>query len=91
MAKKLDPKIIEAARKRSSRAERREQKKQLMKENIVRNQSGAGVQVIPSPPAPLCANGERPNPMAKGQGWRLFSLMTTFCIRFGALAKAPLL
>ncbi len=60
MAKKLDPKIIEAARKRSSRAERREQKKQIMKEDIVRNQSGAGVQVIPPPPAPLGVNGERP-------------------------------
>ena len=41
MAKKLDPKAIEAARKKSSRAERRSQKKQIMQEEITRNQETA--------------------------------------------------
>lgn len=60
MAKKLDPKAIEAARKKSNRAERRSQKKQLMQEDIIRNQGNGGVKVIPPPPVPLDENGERP-------------------------------
>lgn len=60
MAKKLDPKAIEAARKKSSRAERRSQKKQIMQEDIIQNQNSGGVIVIPPPPAPLDENGKRP-------------------------------
>ncbi len=60
MAKKLDPKAIEAARKKSSRAERRSQKKQIMQEDIVRNQGNGGVKIIPPPPLPVGENGERP-------------------------------
>lgn len=47
MVKQLDPDKIEAARKTSSRAERREQKRRLMQTEIADNQRGNGVIVIP--------------------------------------------
>ncbi len=49
MAKSLDPSEIEAARKTGSRAERREAQRQLMREDIARNQGGNGVVIIPPP------------------------------------------
>ena len=47
MAKTLDPKMIEAERQTSSRAERREQKRRQMQDEISYNQRGNGVIVIP--------------------------------------------
>ena len=47
MAKPLDPKAIEAERQTSSRAERREQKRRQMQDEISYNQRGNGVIVIP--------------------------------------------
>jgi site-specific DNA recombinase len=47
MAKPLDPKTIEAERKTSSRAERREQKRRQMQDEISYNQRGNGVIIIP--------------------------------------------
>lgn len=47
MAKPLDPQKIEAMRRSSARAERRNQKRIQMREEIARNQSGNGVIVIP--------------------------------------------
>ena len=43
MAKPLDPKAIEAERQTSSRAERREQKRRQMQDEISYNQRGNGV------------------------------------------------
>ena len=45
--KSLDPKEIEASRRSASRTERRNQKRQQIQEDIVRNQSGNGVIIIP--------------------------------------------
>lgn len=47
MTKPLDPKAIEAERKTSSRAERREQKRRQMQDEISYNQRGNGVIIIP--------------------------------------------
>ena len=47
MTKSLDPKEIEASRRSASRTERRNQKRQQIQEDIVRNQSGNGVIIIP--------------------------------------------
>ena len=47
MAKPLDPKKIEAARQTSSRAERREQKRKQMQDEIAANQRSNGVIIIP--------------------------------------------
>ena len=47
MAKTLDSKMIEAERQTSSRAERREQKRRQMQDEISYNQRGNGVIVIP--------------------------------------------
>ena len=47
MAKALDPKKIESARQFSSRAERREQRRKLMQDEIAENQRSNGVIVIP--------------------------------------------
>ena len=47
MAKPLDPKKIESARQFSSRAERREQRRKLMQDEIAENQRSNGVIVIP--------------------------------------------
>ncbi len=47
MAKPLDPKEIEAARKSAGRAERREHKREQMREEIAQNQGGNGVIIIP--------------------------------------------
>ena len=47
MAKPLDPRAIEAERKTSSRAERREQKRRQMQDEISYNQRGNGVIIIP--------------------------------------------
>lgn len=47
MAKSLDPKEIEAARRSGSRAERRDQRKRQMHEEIAHNQGGSGVVIIP--------------------------------------------
>lgn len=47
MAKTLDSKMIEAERQTSSRAERREQKRRQMQDEISYNQCGNGVIVIP--------------------------------------------
>lgn len=47
MAKPLDPKAIEAERKTSNRAERREQKRRQMQDEISYNQRGNGVIIIP--------------------------------------------
>lgn len=47
MVKPLDPEKIEAMRRSSARAERRNQKRKQMREEIARNQSGSGVIVIP--------------------------------------------
>ena len=47
MAKPLDPKKIELARQFSSRAERREQRRKLMQDEIAENQRSNGVIVIP--------------------------------------------
>lgn len=47
MEKPLDPKAIEAERQTSSRAERREQKRRQMQDEISYNQRGNGVIVIP--------------------------------------------
>lgn len=47
MAKPLDPKAIEAEQKTSSRAERREQKRRQMQDEISYNQRGNGVIIIP--------------------------------------------
>lgn len=49
MAKPLDPKEIEAARRSGGRAERRNQRKQQMHEEIAQNQGGSGVIIIPPP------------------------------------------
>ena len=46
MAKPLDPKKIESARQFSSRAERREQRRKLMQDEIAENQRSNGVIVI---------------------------------------------
>ena len=47
MEKPLDPKAIEAERQTSSRAERREQKRRQMQDEISYNQRGNGVIIIP--------------------------------------------
>ena len=47
MATPLDPQAIEAERKTSSRAERREQKRRQMQDEISYNQRGNGVIIIP--------------------------------------------
>ena len=47
MAKPLDPKKIESARQFSNRAERREQRRKLMQDEIAENQRSNGVIVIP--------------------------------------------
>ena len=47
MAKPLDPKAIESERQTSSRAERREQKRRQMQDEISYNQRGNGVIIIP--------------------------------------------
>lgn len=59
MAKILDPKEIEALRKTSTRAERREQERQRINEDIARSRSNGGVQVIP-PPQKMIPEGDRP-------------------------------
>ncbi len=47
MARPLDPKELEAVRRSGSRAERREQKRKQMHEEIAQNQGGSGVIIIP--------------------------------------------
>ena len=47
MTKPLDPKKIESARQFSSRAERREQRRKLMQDEIAENQRSNGVIMIP--------------------------------------------
>lgn len=47
MAKPLNPEELAAVRKAGSRAERREQKRKQMHEEIVQNQGGSGVIIIP--------------------------------------------
>lgn len=47
MAKPLDPKAIEAERQTSNRAERREQKRRQMQDEISYNQRGNGVIIPP--------------------------------------------
>ena len=47
MAKPLDPEELAAVRKAGSRAERREQKRKQMHEEIAQNQGGSGVIIIP--------------------------------------------
>lgn len=47
MAKPLNPEELAAVRKAGSRAERREQKRKQMHEEIVQNQAGSGVIIIP--------------------------------------------
>lgn len=47
MVKKLNPQEIEAARKQSSRQERRSLEKQKLHEDIARNKEGKGVIIIP--------------------------------------------
>lgn len=47
MAKPLDPKAIEVKRQTGSRAERREQKRRQMQDEISYNQRGNGVIIIP--------------------------------------------
>lgn len=59
MAKKLDPKAIEAGRKERTRAERREQKAQEFHDDINRSRASGGVIVIP-PSKPALKNGEAP-------------------------------
>lgn len=49
MAKKLNPQVIAAARKRGNRAERREQEKQRFHDEIAENRNSGGVIVIPPP------------------------------------------
>ena len=46
MAKPLDPKAIEAERQTSSRAERREQKRRQMQDEISYNQRGDGSPLV---------------------------------------------
>lgn len=59
MAKPLDPKEIEAARRSGSRAERRDQRKRQIYEEIAQNQGGSGVVIIP-PQKKSAAPEERP-------------------------------
>lgn len=47
MAKPLNPEELAAVRRAGSRAERREQKRKQMHEEIVQNQAGSGVIIIP--------------------------------------------
>ena len=47
MTKPLDPKKIEAARQTNSRAERREQKRKQIQDEIAANQLSNGVIIIP--------------------------------------------
>ncbi len=55
MAKPLDPKKIESARQYSSRAERREQRRKLMQDEIAENQRSNGVIVIPPKSCRKCS------------------------------------
>lgn len=59
MAKPLNPEELAAVRKAGSRAERREQKRKQMHEEIVQNQGGSGVIIIP-PKKRLELSGEPP-------------------------------
>lgn len=59
MAKPLNPEELAAVRKAGSRAERREQKRKQMHEEIVQNQGGSGVIIIP-PKKRLELSGETP-------------------------------
>lgn len=59
MAKKLNPQVIAAARKRGNRAERRQLEKQRLHEEIAQNKSSGGVVVIPPPQSETPA-AERP-------------------------------
>ena len=59
MAKKLDPKAIEAGRKKRTQAERREQKAQEFHDDINRSRASGGVIVIP-PTKPKPKEGEVP-------------------------------
>jgi len=60
MAKKLDPKIIEAARNRSSHLKRGDQQKVTIQEAIEHSKRGKGVVVIPPPVKQYGENGYRP-------------------------------
>lgn len=59
MAKPLDPKKIEAVRQTNSRAERREQKRKQMQDEIAANQRSNGVIIIP-PQKPREMQEEQP-------------------------------
>lgn len=60
MVRKLNPRIKEAARKKGSLSERREERKRIMQENIRANQTGKGVVVIPPPVKQYADEKERP-------------------------------
>lgn len=60
MAKKLDPKVIEAARNRSSRSERGETQKTSIQEAIEQSKRGKSVVIIPPPVKQYGGENARP-------------------------------
>ena len=62
MAKKLDPQEIEQSRRKKTRADNREERKERIHDGIRKNRESGGVIVIPPPPA-VQAQGQAPRKM----------------------------
>lgn len=62
MAKKLDPQEIEQSRRKKTRADNREERKERIHDGIRKNRESGGVIIIPPPPA-VQAQGQTPRKM----------------------------
>ena len=62
MAKKLDPQEIEQSRRKKTRADNREERKERIHDGIRKNRESGGVIIIPPPPA-VQAQGQAPRKM----------------------------
>lgn len=60
MAKKLDPQEIEQSRRKKTRADNREERKERIHDGIRKNRESGGVIIIPPPPSPYKRKGRLP-------------------------------
>lgn len=58
MAKKLDPQEIEQSRRKKTRADNREERKERIHDGIRKNRESGGVIVIPPPPVVQAARAD---------------------------------
>lgn len=60
MAKKLDPQEIEQSRRKKTRADNREERKERIHDGIRKNRESGGVIIIPPPPSRTSARAGSP-------------------------------